>query len=92
MRILVGYDEQNRPYFRGDKAIWQGTTAGTDPATRWFCTLAAWPTGVVAYRIRLTDAEQKRIKVNYTRRARHQAMLDCGLVRVGGALGGTYYE
>lgn|SRR5271165_6569276 len=26
------------------------------------------------------------------RKARHQAMLDCGLVKVRGALGGTYYE
>ena len=29
---------------------------------------------------------------NAARRARHQAMLDLGLVRVKGALGGTYYE
>ena len=26
------------------------------------------------------------------RKARHQAMLDCGLVRVRGAMGGVYYE
>ena len=26
------------------------------------------------------------------RKERHQALLDCGLVRVRGALGGVYYE
>ena len=29
---------------------------------------------------------------NEIRRARHQAYLDCGMVRVKGMLGGTYYE
>jgi hypothetical protein len=29
---------------------------------------------------------------NAARRARHQAFTDCGLKRVKGALGGTYYE
>mgnify|MGYP001589828832 CR=1 FL=1 len=31
-------------------------------------------------------------KANYRARAKHQAYLDAGLVRVRGALGGTYYE
>ena len=34
----------------------------------------------------------KRLRRNGLARARHQAMLDCGLVRVKGALGGIYYE
>ena len=45
------------------------------------------------------DAEHKAIKHliavekrNFNRRARHQARLDLGLVRVRGALGGVYYE
>ena len=29
---------------------------------------------------------------NDARKARHQAYLDCGMVRVKGALGGVYYE
>ena len=37
-------------------------------------------------------ANKKRLRRNALARARHQAMLDCGLVRVKGALGGTYYE
>ena len=37
-------------------------------------------------------ANGKRLRRNALARARHQAMLDCGLVRVKGALGGTYYE
>jgi len=36
--------------------------------------------------------ELKRLARNKARRERHQAMLDCGLVRVRGALGGVYYE
>jgi len=35
---------------------------------------------------------KKLEKVNSSRRERHRMMLDCGLVRVKGALGGTYYE
>ena len=38
----------------------------------------------------VVDAEN--LKRNLTRRERHQAMLDLGLVRVRGALGGVYYE
>ena len=92
MQILVGYDEKGRPYFKGGRNIYQGQTAENDPTTRWFCTLAAWPAGVIAYKIRLTDAETKRIRRNATARARHDAYTSCGLVRVKGALGGTYYE
>jgi hypothetical protein len=36
--------------------------------------------------------ERKLARARSNRKARHQAMLDCGLVRVKGALGGTYYE
>lgn len=36
--------------------------------------------------------KRKAEKRNASRRARHQAMLDLGLVRVRGALGGIYYE
>jgi len=46
-----------------------------------------------------SDMEHKAIKKlianevsAFNRRARHQAMKDLGLVRVRGALGGTYYE
>ena len=38
----------------------------------------------------LSTLQKKRIKAR--RKARHQAMLDLGLVRVRGALGGVYYE
>ena len=38
----------------------------------------------------VVDAED--LKRNLTRRERHQAALDMGLVRVRGALGGIYYE
>jgi uncharacterized Zn finger protein (UPF0148 family) len=34
----------------------------------------------------------KKAKRNAARRARHQMLLDLGLVRVRGNLGGTYYE
>ena len=34
----------------------------------------------------------KRKHRNAQRRARHQAYLDCGMKRVKGGLGGTYYE
>lgn len=34
----------------------------------------------------------KQAKNNQARRARHQAYLDCGMIRVRGALGGVYYE
>ena len=37
-------------------------------------------------------ANGKRLRRNALARARHRAMLDCGLVRVKGALGGVYYE
>lgn len=37
-------------------------------------------------------ADWPRIKRNRDRRERHQAMLDMGMVRVRGALGGVYYE
>ena len=67
MRVLVGYDEQNRPYFKSGRNIYQGQTAENDPAIRWFCTLAAWPAGVIAYKIRLTDAKTKRIRRNATK-------------------------
>ena len=36
--------------------------------------------------------EVKRIRHNRARQARHQAYLDCGMIRVKGALGGVYYE
>lgn len=39
--------------------------------------------------LRLQARKDKR---NQARRERHQAMLDLGLVRVRGALGGVYYE
>ena len=37
-------------------------------------------------------AAQKRIRKNVARRAQHAAYTSCGLVRVRGNLGGTYYE
>jgi hypothetical protein len=37
-------------------------------------------------------AAEVRESKNKARRDRHQAMLDLGLVRVRGALGGVYYE
>ena len=33
-----------------------------------------------------------RIRANVNRKAREQAMRDCGLVKVRGALGGVYWE
>ena len=36
--------------------------------------------------------QQKREKRNRQRRAREQALRDLGLVKVRGALGGTYWE
>ena len=36
--------------------------------------------------------EVRRLRTNKARRERHQAMLDAGLVRVRGTLGGVYYE
>ena len=36
--------------------------------------------------------ETSRTRRNTQRRARHQAMVDLGLVRVRGVLGGVYYE
>jgi hypothetical protein len=33
-----------------------------------------------------------RIRANVNRKAREQAMKDCGLVKVRGALGGIYWE
>lgn len=37
-------------------------------------------------------AAAKRAAARRQRKARHEAMLDCGMVKVRGALGGTYYE
>lgn len=34
----------------------------------------------------------RRTRARATRRAREQAMRDCGLVKARGALGGTYWE
>mgnify|MGYP001561424917 CR=1 FL=1 len=43
-----------------------------------------------------TESEAKtrcrQLRANLNRKARHQAMLDLGMVRVRGALGGVYYE
>ena len=36
--------------------------------------------------------KEARERKNAARRARHQAYLDCGMKRVKGSLGGTYYE
>lgn len=37
-------------------------------------------------------ADVKRLKARIARRERDQVYRDCGLVKVRGALGGTYYE
>lgn len=37
-------------------------------------------------------AEVKRLRHNRNRRVRDSVMRDCGLVKVRGALGGTYWE
>jgi hypothetical protein len=38
------------------------------------------------------ESQTSNERRNENRRARHQAMLDLGLKRVKGALGGVYYE
>ena len=38
------------------------------------------------------DSKTKKARRNRQRRERHQVMIDCGLVRVRGELGGVYYE
>lgn len=40
----------------------------------------------------LVLAEVKRLRHNKARRSRDQAMRDLGMVKVRGALGGTYWE
>jgi len=40
----------------------------------------------------LQCATRKRKRRNAARKAREQAMRDCGLVKVRGALGGVYWE
>jgi hypothetical protein len=45
-----------------------------------------------SYAMQNFQAASRREKVNATRRARHEAMLACGMKRVKGNLGGTYYE
>ncbi len=37
-------------------------------------------------------AKQRKARAKLARKERHEAMLSIGLVRVRGALGGTYYE
>lgn len=39
-----------------------------------------------------TAAERKRQRARMNRRAREQALRDCGLVKVRSALGGVYWE
>jgi hypothetical protein len=39
-----------------------------------------------------TQTKNRRVKARRQRKAREQAMKDCGLVKVRGALGGTYWE
>ena len=38
------------------------------------------------------EGKKKRDKRNAARRAREQVLRDCGLVKVKGAMGGTYWE
>ena len=40
----------------------------------------------------MAEASGKRLRRNALRRERDQVMRDCGLVKVRGALGGTYWE
>ena len=46
----------------------------------------------IAYREAQGKYDAAKARRNESRRAYHDAMTSCGLVRVKGALGGTYYE
>jgi hypothetical protein len=47
---------------------------------------------MVEARAQYTLEAPKRERSKALRQARHQAYTECGMVRVKGALGGTYYE
>lgn len=46
----------------------------------------------IATGCKLCKNRMATVRANRASKAKHQAYLDCGLVRVKSALGGTYYE
>ncbi len=80
--------------FRKNQLITDGKTTTTpaqlaakmvDPSSQTvtYIDMSAW---------RPLTKEEKRKRNNFYQRGKHQALMDLGLKRVRGSLGGTYYE